>query len=94
MERYLREVIGNQLKLNSPLLLIPEFIYLLVKPMFDIFALAMKFDLFIFGQFSKLLLIFDFNFWQSSPPWIYVSKDALNHFLVHSNAKKKQSQKS
>ena len=58
--------------------------------MFDIFTLAMKFDLFIFEQFSKLLLIFDFNFWQSSPPtpWIYVSKDALNHFLVHSSAKK------
>ena len=43
--------------------------------------------LFMFGHFSKFLLICDFNLWQTSLPWIYVSKDALNHFWVHSSAK-------
>ena len=45
MERYLSEVIGNKLTLYSPPLLIPEFIiYLLIKPMFGVFTIAMKFD--------------------------------------------------
>ena len=44
--------------------------------------------LFIFGHFSKFLLICEFYFWQISPhPRIYVSKDALNHVLFHSSAK-------
>ena len=48
MERYLREVTGNKLTLNStPPPLIPEFmIYLLMKPMFGVFTLAIKFDYF------------------------------------------------
>ena len=37
MERCLREVTGNYLTLNSPPILIPEFIiYLLIKPMFGV----------------------------------------------------------
>ena len=90
MERHLREVTSNQLTLISPPLLIPEFlIYLLIKPMFGVFILAMKFDCLFLGIFLKFSLICDFNFWQISPlPWIYVSKDALNHFLVNSSAKK------
>ena len=44
--------------------------------------------LFIFGHFLKFSLVCDINFWQiSSPPLIYVSKDALNHFLVNSSTK-------
>ena len=52
MERYLREVIGNQLTLNSPPPLIPEFIiYLLIKPMFGVFTQAIKFDCLVLGIF-------------------------------------------
>ena len=57
MERYLREVTGNSLTLYSPPL-IPEFmIYLLIKPMFGVFKLAIKFDCLFLGMFSKFLLI-------------------------------------
>ena len=41
----------------------------------------------------KFLLICDIYFRQISPPRIDVSKDALNHFLDHSSAQNKQSQK-
>ena len=52
MERYLREVIGNYLTLNSPPSLIPEFIiYLLIRPMFGVFTLAIKFDCLFSGIF-------------------------------------------
>ena len=55
MERYLREVIGNSLTLNSPPpppFLISEFmIYLLIKPMFRVFTLAIKFDCLFLGIF-------------------------------------------
>ena len=53
MERYLREAIGNQLPLNSPPPpLIPEFIiYLLIKPMFGVLTIAMKFDCLFLGIF-------------------------------------------
>ena len=63
MGRYLREVITNQPSLNSPPpLLIPEFIiYLLIKSMFGVFTLAMKFDCLFVGHFSKFLLIGDFT---------------------------------
>ena len=45
MEKDLREVIGNQLILNSPYPSIPEFtVYLLMKLTFSIFILAIKFD--------------------------------------------------
>ena len=54
MERCLREVMGNQLIVNSPPPLIPEFIiHLLIKPMFDIFTLAIKFDCLFLGIFRS-----------------------------------------
>ena len=54
MERYLREVIGNQLTPNSPPPLIPEFIvYLLIKPMLGVFTLAIKFDCLFLGIFKS-----------------------------------------
>ena len=55
--------------------------------MFGVFTQAIKFDCLFSGIFLKFLLICDFNFWQLSPPWIYVSKDAFNHCLVNSSAK-------
>ena len=43
---------GNYLRLNSPLPLISEFIiYLLIKPMFGIFTLAIKFHCLFLGIF-------------------------------------------
>ena len=42
----------------------------------------------IFGHFSNFLLIFEFYFWQiSPPPSEYVSKNDLNYSLVHTSAK-------
>ena len=56
MKRYLREMIGNYLTLNSPLLLISEFIiYLLIKPMFGIFTLAIKFHCLFLGIFKSFI---------------------------------------
>ena len=52
MERCLREVIGNYLTLNSPPILILEFIIcLLMKPMFSIFTLVIKFDCLFLAYF-------------------------------------------
>ena len=44
----------------------------------------------IFGHFSKFVLICECYFWQISPPLpkYMFQKNALNHFLVHSSAKK------
>ena len=54
MKRDLREGIGNQLTLSSPPPLIPEFIvYLLIKPIFGVFTLAIKFDISFFGIFKS-----------------------------------------
>ena len=55
--------------------------------MFGVFTLAIRFDCLFLGNFSKFSLICDFNFWQLAPR-IYVSNNALNHFLVNSSAKK------
>ena len=56
MERYWKKVIGNQLTLNSPPPLIPEFIiYFLIKPMFGVFALAMKLDCLFLGIFKVFI---------------------------------------
>ena len=56
--------------------------------MLCVFTSAIKFDCLFSGIFSKFLLIGDFYFWQlAPPPWIYVSNDTLNHFLVNSSAK-------
>ena len=54
MERYFREVIGNLLTLNSPPHFIFKFIiYLLIKPMFGVFTLAIKFDCLFWGIFQS-----------------------------------------
>ena len=53
MERYLREVIGNLLTLNSPPTIAKFIIYLLIKPMFGVFTLAIKFDCFFLGIFQS-----------------------------------------
>ena len=55
--------------------------------MLGVFSSAIKFDCLFSGIFSKFSLICDFYFWQLAPPWIYVSNDTLNHFLVNSSAK-------
>ena len=91
MERYLREVIGNLLTLNSSL---PPFHFWVYNIFVDKtyvwrFSTSDKFDCLSVGIFWSfhwfVTLIFD----KFTPlPWIYVSKDALNHFLVHSSAKK------
>ena len=53
MERYLREEVGNLLTLISPPF-IPKFIkYLLIKPTFGIFTLAIKFDCLFLGIFQS-----------------------------------------
>ena len=61
MERFLRGVIGNLLTWNSPPPpppppphhFISEFmIYLLIKPMFGVFTLAIKFDCLFLGIFE------------------------------------------
>ena len=55
MERYLGEVIVNLLTLNSsPPPFISEFIiYLLIKPKFGVFTLAIKFDCLFLGMFQS-----------------------------------------
>ena len=55
MERYLREVIGNLFTLITELpSLIPEFIiFLLIKAMFGVFTLAIKFDCLFLGIFQS-----------------------------------------
>ena len=54
MERYLRGVIGNSLPVNgSPPPFISEFvIYLLIKSMFGVFTLTIKFDCLFLGFFQ------------------------------------------
>ena len=56
MKRYLREMIGNLLALNSPPPFISEFIiYLLKKPMFGVFTPAIKFDCLFLGIFQSFI---------------------------------------
>ena len=57
-----------------------------MTPMFSIFALAIKFDCLFLTNFQSFHLFVSFVFDKlAPPPWIYVSKDALNHYLVHSS---------
>ena len=53
--------------------------------MFGIFTFAIKFDCLFLGIFRSFHSFVTFIFDKLAPPWIYVSKDALNHFLVHSS---------
>ena len=55
--------------------------------MFGIFTLAIKFDCLFLGIFQSFYWFVTFIFDKLATPWIYVSKDALNHFLVHSITK-------
>ena len=78
MERYLREVIGNLFTLNSPSPFISEFIiYLLIKPMFGVFTLTIKFDRIFLGFFQSchrfVTLIFD----KFTPPPEYMFQKML-----------------
>ena len=55
--------------------------------MFGIFTFAIKFGCLFLGIFRSFYLFVTFIFviLAPPPPRIYVSKDALNHFLVHSS---------
>ena len=55
--------------------------------MLSIFQQAIKFKYQFLTIFQLFFLICGFYFLQISPPKIDVSKDALNHFLLYSNAK-------
>ena len=63
MERYLREVIGNLLTLNSPLFFYFWVYNILIKPIFGAFTLAIKFDCLFLGIFQSfdwfVTIIFD-----------------------------------
>ena len=53
MKRYLREMIGNLLTLNSPPFISVFIIYLLIKPMFGVFTLAIKFGCLFLSIFQS-----------------------------------------
>ena len=57
-----------------------------MTPMFSIFTLAIKFDGLFLTIFQSFHLFVSFVFDKLAPPKIYVSKDVLNHYLVHSSA--------
>ena len=54
--------------------------------MFNIFTLAIKFDCLFLAGFQSIYWFVSFIF-DKLAPQMYVSKDALNHFLVHSRKK-------
>ena len=59
-----------------------------MTPMFSIFTLAIKFDCLFFTIFQSFHLFVGFIFDKlaPTPPGTYVSKNVLNHYLVHSSA--------
>ena len=57
-----------------------------MTPKFSIFTLAIKFDCVFLTVFLSFYLFVTFVFNKLAPPKIYVSKDVLNHYLVHSSA--------
>ena len=58
-----------------------------MTPMFSIFTLAIKFDLVFLTIFQSSHLFVSFVFNKiAPPPQIYVSKEVLNHYFVHSRA--------
>ena len=58
-----------------------------MKNMFSIFTLAIKLDCLFLAIFLAFHWFVSFIFGKLIPPWIYVSKDAKNHFLVYTSAK-------
>ena len=54
--------------------------------MFSIFTLAIKFDCVFLTILQSFHLFVSFIFNKLAPPLTYVSKDVLNHYLVHSSA--------
>ena len=54
--------------------------------MFSIFTFAIKFDCVFLTIFQNLYLFVSFIFNKLAPPEIYVPKDVLNHYLVHSSS--------
>ena len=54
--------------------------------MFSIFTLVIKLDCVFLTIFQSFYLFVSFIFNKLDPPTIYVSKDVLNHYLVHSSA--------
>ena len=59
-----------------------------MKPMFGIFTLAIKFDCLFLAIFQSFHWFVSFICDKLAPTLkIYVSKDVLNHFLVHFSAK-------
>ena len=58
-----------------------------MTPMLSIFALAIKFDCLFLTIYQRFHLLVGFMFDKLAPPPLtYVSKDVLNHYLVHSSA--------
>ena len=60
-----------------------------MTPMFSIFTLAIKFDNLFLTIYQSFHLFVGFIFVKLAsppPPGTYVSKDVLNHYLVHSSA--------
>ena len=55
--------------------------------MFGVFTLAIKSDCLFLGIFQSFYWFVTSIFDKLATHWIYVLKDALNHFLVHSSAK-------
>ena len=77
MERCLREVIGNQLTLNSPPF-VPEFIiYLLIEPMFGVFTLVIIFDCLFLGIFQNFYWFVTLIFDKSAPHPEYMFQKML-----------------
>ena len=69
MEGDLKEVVGNYLTVNSPPPPISEFIiYFLLKPMFSIFILAIKFDCLFWAIFQSVFCFVSCIFDKLVPP--------------------------
>ena len=96
MGRYLREVVGNLSTLNSPPP--PSFlsiIYLLIKPMFGIFTLAIKFDCLFLGIFQSFYWFVALIFDEFTPPPLNICfKRCFKSLFSLFQRKKKQSPKS
>ena len=57
-----------------------------MTPMFSIFTLPIKFDCLFPTIFQSFYLFVSFIFDKLAPLWKCVSKDVLNHYLVHSSS--------